>query len=135
MTSVTFHSFVYTDRHIMKLIKLFCWLATLSYLNTCDGRFHLSHHVILADVLRHMSTASLSRNPSASSDCRNTILQFFLPCQNKFTNKHGRYIIKLSLCTIDGQKTIFVSFCLFSQFWFRGVLSVDGENVISWRLS
>jgi len=75
--------------------------------------FPLSHHVILADVLRHMFTASLSRNPAASSDCRNAILQFFPPCQNKFTNKHGRYIMKLSLCTIDGQKTKFVSFCLF----------------------
>ena len=35
----------------------------------------------------------------------------FHPCQNKFTNKHGRYIIKPSLCTIDGQKTKFIVFC------------------------
>jgi len=76
MTSATFHYFIYTDRHTMKLTYFLCWLATLPYLNTCDGLFHLSHHVFLADVLRHMSTASLSRNPADSSDCRNKILQF-----------------------------------------------------------
>ena len=97
--------------------------------------FPLSHHVTLADVLRHKSTSSLSRRPVASSDCRNTILQFFPPCQNKFTNKHGRYIIKPSLCTIDGEKTKLVGFWPFPQFWVRVFLLVDGENVITWKLS
>ena len=42
----------------------------------------------------------------------------FPPCLNKFTNKHGRYIIKPSLCAIDGQKTKFVGFCPFHNFGF-----------------
>jgi hypothetical protein len=73
---------------------------------------------------RHVQpSVSLSRKPEASSDCHNTIFQFFPPCQNKFTNKHGRYIIKPSLCTIDGQKIKFVGFCPFFTILGSGVFA------------